>query len=193
MQELDAVGIRQLNLTGWQRSTFVENPHLKRLSLSRPTGSDAKFGSRLESKTRVVVRVAIDHNKGFTLCLCRLKCGTNDGGASPFSVMLWQHSGSRKHESRLAAHHTTVDQRVRSRHRLKFRIWNRRSHAKNRITWNPAVLSFPQRVHQVGLGVSLKHSLENSSDRGLIFNRPNVLASRSPSMSSVLHSYFLYG
>src|SRR5699024_3301836 len=168
------------SLTGWQRSTFVENPHLKRLSLSRPTGSDAKFGSRLESKTRVVVRVAIDHNKGFTLCLCRLKCGTNDGGASPFSVMLWQHSGRRKHESRLAAHHTTVEQRGRSRHRLTFRIGKRLSQPNTRIQSNAAALSFPQRVHQVGLGVSLKRSLENSSDRGLIFNRPNVLASRSP-------------
>src|SRR5690625_246105 len=160
MQELDAVGIRQLNLTGWQRSTFVENPHLKRLSLSRPLGSNAKLGRRLEAKARVVMGIAINDYESFAICLRQLKRGADDCRTGPFSLMLGQYSSGRKHESRLSTHSAPVDERVRSGHRLEFRIWDRCGHAKHRVTWNPADRILSQRVHEISFGVGLESSLE---------------------------------
>src|SRR5699024_2289879 len=92
LQSSHSVGCWQLNLTGWQRGTFVENPHVKRLSLSRPPGSTAKLARRLEAKARVVIGVAINHYESFAICLRQLQGGVNDRGTGPFSLMLGQYS-----------------------------------------------------------------------------------------------------
>src|SRR5699024_5962629 len=115
-----SVGCWQLNLTGWQRGTCVENPHLKRLSLGRPVSSNAKLGRRLEAEARIVVRIAINHDESFAICLRQLKSGVNDRCTGPFSLMLGQYSSGRKHEPRPFTHSAPVDECVRSGHSLEF-------------------------------------------------------------------------
>src|SRR5699024_7130038 len=130
--------------------------------------SNAKLGRRLEAEARIVVRIAINHDESFAICLRQLKSGVNDRCTGPFSLMLGQYSSGRKHEPRPFTHSAPVDECVRSGHSLEFRIWDRRGHAKHRVTWNPADRILSQRVHEVSFGVGFESSLENSPDRGLI-------------------------